>query len=1105
VNALQILVLLRSAGAEVSVVGDRLKVVGSTGSLTPDMRARIAEQKHELIALLRDPARLAEIDNPPLVPIARGKKLPLSLFQQRLWIVEQLRREQDMRFNMVTSWVMPGSDLELLKRAIVDVVRRHEILRSTILNDGADPYVNVLPPESASIEVSDLRALSGADQQRTMDAELIAAITEPFDLRNEPPLRWRVYVTEGGRLTTRICADHIAVDEWSFSLLRKELDDSLAACASGIVLPPPALQYVDYAAWERRRQSSPAVAGQIAWWVKRLADLPQFCALPPDRHGRSATGGTFSFKWDTTFTAGLRELARSRRSTLFMVLFSALGVLLRAATGRGDIVVGTFLGARERVELESMIGGFVDIVALRLALEDDPNFNELVSRARETVLDAYDHREAPFEMLVERLNPVRSLDFTPLFQVSVVMHNASTEMPSQIYSGGVRQNMTWYARETQDGLQMSLEYRSDLYHASTVERIARQLETLLRAAIVDPGRPVSKLPLMTLDERRQVTEGFNATHAAIDSAPISVQFESQAARTPGSIAMRCRGEAVTYDALNRRANRLARHLRDLGAGPGVRVGICLDRSANLLAVLLAVAKTGAAYVPLDPGFPAARLEYMVGHCEIALLVVDAVGRLDAVAAASCTVDLDAAATAIDHLEDGNLGIVPAAKEPAYVIYTSGSTGRPNGVVVSHAALANCLGAMRREPGLTDADIVAAVTTVSFDIAALELFLPLLVGARVVIVPRTVATDGGSLAALLVDERVTVMQATPATWRLLLEAGWRGAPTFVAWCGGDVLPPDLAGTLSGRVGGFWNLYGPTETTIWSTVGRVDSGKEPVTIGRPIANTQVYILDSGGEPLPVGMPGEIWIGGAGVASGYWRNPELTAKKFLPDPFAARERRGTIYRTGDMGRWLTDGRIVHMGRLDQQLKLRGFRIEPGEIEAALTAHAAIREAVVVMRGDSPERERLVAYIVFRTGQDLTTSEVREHLRSSLPDYMIPSVFLTIDAVPWTPNGKIDRRALPDPFRSGSMASSDYVPPAAGAEQAIARIWADALALERVGADDNFFDLGGHSLLGLRVAATIYERTGWRMPPYMMFQQTLRQIAASLTAQQPERGAAG
>jgi amino acid adenylation domain-containing protein len=1092
-SAAEILAWLRSVGAELSVVGDKLKVSASTGALSPEVRAKITEHKQALLALLQD--------TPAIVPIARGEKLPLSMFQQRLWILEQLRREDDPHFNMVTSWVMPGRDVELLERAIVDVVRRHEILRSTIPSEGANPYVRLLPPEAAIIETVDLRNLEPVAQQMRLDAEVLAAVTEPFDLTSEPPLRWRIYITEGGQLITRICADHIAVDEWSFVLLRKELDVSLEACAAGTVLPPPALQYADYAAWERRRQSSPAVAAQLAWWQKRLADLPRFCALPPDRQERKAASDAFRFTWDTEFTARLRGLAQTRRATLFMVLLSAIAVLLRAGTGRGDIAVGTSLGVRERTELETMIGAFVNIVVLRLDLEDDPSFADLLARARETVLDAHDHRDVSFETLVERLNPVRSLDFTPWFQVSVVMHNASAEEPTQIYSGGTAQNMTWFTRETEAGLLMSLEYRKDLYHANTIERMAGRLETLLRAAIEDPSRPISTLALMSPHERQQVTSGFNATRVMLDASPMILQFERQAARTPDSVALRCGGRALSYDELNRRANRLARHLRDRGARAGVRVGICVERSLDLPAVLLAVAKTGAAYVPLDPAFPAARLEYMVEHSGLQLLLVDAAGQ--AAAAKARTLDLTADAAQIDAQPDFDLGLVPAAGDPAYIIYTSGSTGRPNGVVVSNAALANFLGAMQREPGLASTDLFAAVTTVSFDIAALELYLPLLTGACVVLVPRVVATDGLALGALLQEERVTVIQATPATWRLLLEGGWSGGSNIVGLCGGDVLTADLARRLLESVGALWNLYGPTETTIWSTVARVEADPEPVTIGRPIANTQVYIVSSAGLPAPIGVPGEIWISGAGVATGYWCNPELTAKKFLANPFAGEDGSALIYRTGDLGRWLPDGRIVHMGRLDQQMKLRGFRIEPGEIEAALAAHAAIQEAVVVMRGDSPERERLVAYIVYRAGQELTTSDMREHLRASLPDYMIPSMFVTIDAVPWTPNGKIDRRALPDPFRQGSQASSAYVAPSSGAEQMIAGIWTEALAVERVGAEDNFFDLGGHSLLGLRVAATIHQRTGWRMPPYIMFQQTLRQIAALLSAQETARGA--
>jgi amino acid adenylation domain-containing protein len=522
------------------------------------------------------------------------------------------------------------------------------------------------------------------------------------------------------------------------------------------------------------------------------------------------------------------------------------------------------------------------------------------------------------------------------------------------------------------------------------------------------------------------------------------------------------------------------------------IGVCLERSVAMLASLLAVLKTGAAYVPLDPRFPAARLDLMIKDSGVGLLVVSG----DVVAfdhPGAPVIDLAKDAGLIGDLDDADLGIVPAGTDPAYVIYTSGSTGRPNGVVVPHSAFSNFLGAMLREPGLSARDVLAAVTTISFDIAGLELYLPLIVGARVVLVARDVAADGIALATLLSEERVTIMQATPATWRILIEAGWSGGSDFTALCGGDALPPDLADELALRVGALWNLYGPTETTIWSTAGRILPGSGQVTVGRPIANTRVLIVNRAGEPVPVGIPGEIWIGGAGVALGYHRNLPLTSRKFGNDPFAG-PAGSRVYRTGDLGRWLSDGRIVHMGRLDQQVKLRGFRIEPAEIEAALTAHPAIRQAAVVLQAATAETPRLVAYVVYRSDAELTSSETRAHLRGLLPEYMVPSVFVALDELPMTPNGKIDRNALPAPFRQTAATSSAYLPPAPGAEQLVARIWMDLLKVDRVGANDNFFDLGGHSLLALRAAARVNERTGWRIQPRDLFTQTLGQLAASL-----------
>jgi amino acid adenylation domain-containing protein len=568
-------------------------------------------------------------------------------------------------------------------------------------------------------------------------------------------------------------------------------------------------------------------------------------------------------------------------------------------------------------------------------------------------------------------------------------------------------------------------------------------------------------------------------------------FERQVEQTPSAAALSFSGAVLTYEALNARANQIAHHLRAQGVGAAALVALCMPRSIDLVPAILGIHKAGGAYVPLDPDFPVERLAYMLqdSGAGVLLTACDAHDGID-VPHGVRIVELDRDAPRLDAQPTHNPLHSIRPDDPAYVIYTSGSTGRPKGVIVPHAAFANFLGSMQQEPGLSRRDVLAAVTTISFDIAGLELYLPLQVGARIELVPHDTTTDGTALANLLADSEATVLQATPATWRLLLGVDWRPKRRFRALCGGEPLPREVADALLDRVDELWNLYGPTETTVWSTLDRVDGG--PITIGRPIANTQVYVVDTAGDPVPVGVVGEIWIGGDGVALGYLQRPELTAEKFVPD--RVRNRPGArVYRTGDLGRWREDGRLECLGRMDHQVKIRGFRIELGEIETALASHEAVCQAVVVARPANEDDLRLVAYIVCHPGSDLTASDVRRYLRRTLPDYMVPSVVVPMDSVPLTPNGKVDRAALPDPFRHTQRAAGDgFDAPATATEQTIAEIWCEALKVERVAASDNFFELGGHSLLSLSVAAEIRKRTGWQMDPRALFFQTLRQVAA-------------
>nr|WP_294524337.1 amino acid adenylation domain-containing protein [uncultured Rhodopila sp.] len=1099
-SAGQLVARLRSLGVGITASGERLRITAPRGGLTEQIKQAITAQKAELLDLLaEEPADSSD----QLVAISRARPLPLSSFQQRLWVLHRLEPESTA-YNMVTAWPIPVAlDAEQAERAIRTVLGDHEILRATFRDDGLAPGIHLLSPEAVPVAIRDLRDHTETDQANAIRADISIATLAPFELAAEAPVRWTVYQLSPDRVAVLAAAHHIAMDEWSFSLLRRGLEAACGSIAAGTaLLPPPALQYADYAAWQRRTRNDATLAADLAWWEAKLAGIPQICSFPVDRSTtESQSGSTCLFAWDADLVADLRALLRREGATPYMALIAVCATVLRAYTGQGDIVLGSPMGMRERAEFESMIGPFVNLLVLRLDLSDDPTFSTLLTRAREAVLDAHDHRQAPFEGLVERLAPARSFDRSPLFQVAVVLHNASEESTSPIDSGGAIHDLTWFAREVDGRIEGSLEFRSDLFNRSTIERITTHLQSAVRAMVRDPDRRISQISLLTAAERTRLIEQFNATAQELDPAPFTVQFERQAVLRPDSPAICFEGQELTYGTLNRRANQLARYLGSLGLGRGSLVGVCLNRSLTMVTTLLAVQKAGATYVPLDPGFPVDRLRFMLADSGLAALVAsdEIAGGLD-VPARVQIISVERDVSACDTRDASDLGTEIHADDVAYVIYTSGSTGRPNGVAVSHGALSNFLGAMRCAPGLAASDVIAAVTTASFDIAALELYLPLTVGARVELVASDVATDGIALAQCLSTANVTVLQATPSTWRLLIEAGWQGRAGFRALCGGETLPADLANAILPKVDALWNLYGPTETTIWSTAERVADGEAAISIGRPIANTAVYVLDSEGQPAGIGIPGEIWIGGAGVAAGYHQRPELTSARFAADPFAPAPG-ARMYRTGDLGRFGDDGRLFHMGRIDRQVKLRGFRIELGEVEAALETHPAVARAVAVARNPGSDHPRLVAYVVYRPAESLTASEARAHLRQTLPEYMIPSVFVALDVLPMTPNGKVDVRSLPDPFRNAAGLPATFQAPAPGLEELIAGIWRDLLQTDRISADDNFFEVGGHSLLSLRVTAAIERQTGCRIQPRILFFQTLRQVAAAVQRKQSER----
>ena len=868
-SARELIAHLRSLGVNIAAGGGRLRVSAARGELTEQLKREIVRQKSEVLDLLAGEAGAPSKD---LLPIALGRALPLSSFQMRLWVLQRLEPDSTA-YNMVTAWLHEEEqDAAAIEGLIRDVLQENEILRATFREDGAEPSMHPLPPEAVRITVQDLRGLSEPDQDATIRAGKASETRIPFELSTEAPTRWTLYRVAETRWVILIAAHHIAMDEWSRTLLRRRVE-------SPHVQQPPALQYADYAAWQRRTQDPTAIGDELAWWERQLAGIPQLCTFPTDRTsdiGRNETGSTRPFCWTVELVAELRKLIRREGVTIYMALLAVFAAVLRAYTGQGDIVLGSPMGTRERPEFETIIGPFVNLLVLRLGLDDDPSFIELLRRARDVVLDAFDHRQVPFDVLVDRLAPPRSFDRPPLCQVAVVLHNASDESAPVIEGGGSVLDLTWYAREIEGRIEGSIEYRSDLYDAATIDRIISHLETFLHSALRNPASKLSQISLLTAAERQTLLTTFNDTARGIEPTSFIVAFEREGATRPDRTAVVFDGRWLSYGELNRRASQLARLLRRRGVTGGAAVGVCLERSLDMMVALLGVQKAGAAYVPMDPRYPADRLQFMLADSGVRALIAseESVARFDLPAGVE-VIDLVAEAEALDRLDASDLASNAAPENVAYIIYTSGSTGRPNGVAVSHGALANFLGAMRDRPGLRDNDVVAAVTTISFDIAALELYLPLTVGAQIQLVSHDVAADGVALARLLSESGATVLQATPATWRLLIEAGWRARPLFRAFCGGEAMPRDLADKLLENVHELWNLYGPTETAIWSTAGRVNRGADVISIGQPIANTSVYVLDAKGALTAIGIPGEIWIGGAG-RSGWLSQPSRADRR-------------------------------------------------------------------------------------------------------------------------------------------------------------------------------------------------------------------------------------
>ncbi|MCA9969807.1 MAG: amino acid adenylation domain-containing protein, partial [Anaerolineales bacterium] len=1043
------------------------------------------------------PPPTAESDAAPAEPAAPPRPMPraagedgpqpLSFAQQRLFFLDQLEPALTA-YNITLALELAGTlDRGALQRSLQEIAARHEALRMNVVLHEGQPVQVVMPPPPVPLPETDLSGLAPDVQQARLEALLEAETRTPFDLAKDVKLRVRLLRLAPERHVLLGTMHHIAADDWSLGIFFREVAALYAAIAAErpSSLPPLPIQYADYARWQRAWLQGERLTRQLAYWRQQLLPEPDVLALPTDRPRPAVqqyTGAGASFVLPRSLVDGLRALSQAEGATLFMALLAAYQVLLHRYSGQTDIPVGTPISGRDAPETQGLIGFFVNTLVLRGDLRGDPTFRQVLQRARSLALAAYQHQDVPFEKLLEALQPARRGDHTPFFQTMLVLQNtprSAVEMPGLAFRPleapvtTAKFDLSLLLRERPDGLRGRFEYRTDLFEAATITRLIDHLGQLLTGAVANPDTPISRLPLLTAGERRQLLQTWQETAVPFDETQTLPQLLlAQAQRTPDNVAVVMGDVQLTYAELLRRACGLARQLQALGVGPDVLVGIGMARAPEMVVALLGVLLAGGAYVPIDPDDPLPRIRFVLQDAQVPVLLTQT-QLLTAFEQLMGDLALPLQVLCVDALPAADETPLETAVAPhhlAYAIYTSGSTGQPKAALIPHSAIVNYMQWMQATFAFNTDDRLLQKTAFSFDAAVWDFLAPLLSGGQLVLAEPGGQQDAAYLLQAVQAHQITTLQVVPTQLRLLLDMGGLAAcgSLRLVVCGGEALPADLVNRFLDVLPDvpLINLYGPTEAAIASTMWRCERLPDgaPTPIGRPIANVRTYVLDANRQPVPVGVAGELAIGGAGVGRGYWRRPELTADRFVPDPFrAADDTDGRLYLTGDLVRYLPDGNLVFLGRLDQQVKLRGFRIEPGEVEAMLTTHPAVRQCVVLVQGETADERQLVAYVVV---QGDVPADLRPFLRARLPAYMVPAVIVPLARLPLLPSGKVDRRALP---QARPDAAAAYAPPRTETEQIVAAIWAELLRQPRVGRHDDFFELGGHSLLATRVVARL------------------------------------
>lgn len=1014
------------------------------------------------------------LSNQVPVVVARPETIPLSYNQQSLWFIHQL--EGSIQYHIPLILDIRGKlDFTAMEEAFQIILNRHESLRTVIREKDGMPCQILLEMDRWKLDSKELR------DQKLLNKEITSLIKIPFDLSADYMMRACLISMAQDQHCLVITLHHIASDGWSSNILKKELMESYHSFANGIrvSLPPLPIQYIDYAIWQRNFLNSDLIQNKIDYWEAKLQNvstlqLPTDFTRPPVQ---SNNGNSYRFSIDNSLASQLRELGQSHQATLFMTLLAAFKTLLYRFSGQEDICVGTPVAGRESEELEELIGFFVNTLALRSNLRGNMTFTEFLKDIRATTLEAFEFQQIPFEMVVESLRQKRDLSRNPVFQVLFVLQNFpknevhldNISVSEKTYEHFTSKfDMTFELTEVDTGISGILEYNTDLYRPETIERFIKYYIYLLKSILENPSEDIGKLKILSKEEETDLIKLFKSPPQVLPNQKTILDlFQEQVRKSPEAIAVVFEGKQLTYSTLDKKSNQLANYLLKKNIRTESLIPICLDRSLEMIIGIFGILKAGAAYIPIDPAFPKSRIDYKVEDSKADFVICSKETVHNFSDKTSCIIiDQEMEAIYSTPAEKVNVSILP--ENLAYIIYTSGSTGKPKGAMVNHENLINFSISLSKIVEYDSYSRQLSVTPFIFDAFCLELFVPLINGGSVYLVKKEITMDGHALSKKLAEVRPTHMQATPSGWQILLSSGWNNPERIIMTTGGEALGEETKNLLA-QTGKLWNLYGPTETTITSTFKKMEVG-EKVTIGKPIDNTSVYILGPDGGLNPIGIPGELCIGGKGVGRGYLNRPELTAQKFLPDPFSnvPGER---MYRTGDLARWLPDGNIEYLGRMDDQVKIRGYRIELGEIESVLLLHPRVKQAVVIVKEYGQVDKRLVGYVVCEGKFD--KNSINEFLRSKLPEYMVPALWVELEKLPLSFSGKVDRKALPD-VSTQDMVTTGFTEPKTHLEKQLASVYKKILAIDRVGIHDDFFELGGHSLLAVKLISVLENEIG-------------------------------